>query len=253
MTLRIDLGRVFPGAIVLLVGVALFVFWLLLVFISFFAFFAPPLRDIFYVALYILVASIVLMASGGLLVLAGFSGWRRTGWGGTLPGSSMSGRWDEDRLSPGQRAGEVFGVFISFLVLLFFVENQLQQTGFFTSRFGSTEQALFYGTWALGAAVSVGRAVYGRRNAVRPFDALYGMLLMITAVELLMVFPFDFGHLPDLLPSSLRFAFAWVSNPIAAVAFVLAALGGLASMVYNAVVFAVVRSGLQRGGTPRKP
>jgi hypothetical protein len=232
MTIRIDFGRLFPGLVILIVGVLLFVLWLLLVFVSFFAFFVPGLGGIFYVALDILVSSLVLMGVGALLMLAGVSGWwhQPTRWGWQTQVR------DKDRMTPGQRGGEVFGVFISFLVLLFFVENQLKGTGFFTSRFGPIEQALFYGSWVAGALVSLARAAVGRRNAVRPYDALYGALLVVTALTLLRVFPFDFSHFPDLLPKAIRPAFFWLTNPIGAIGLVLMAVGGFVNMVYNAVV-----------------
>jgi len=239
VTIRIDFGRLFPGLLILLIGVAFFVLWLLLVFVSFFAFFVPGLGGIFYLALDILVSSLVLMGLGALIMLAGVRGWWsqsgvKWGWQGQVA--------DRDRLMPGQRAGEVFGAVISLLVLLFFVENQVKGTGFFTSRFGPAEQALFYGSALVGVAVSLARAAYGRRNAVRPLDALYGALLVVTALTLLRVFPFDFAHFPDLLPKAVRFAFHWLSNPVGAIGLVLVAIGGFASMLYNTVVYAVSRS-----------
>ena len=239
MTIRIDFGRLFPGLVILLIGVLFFVLWLLLVFVSFFAFFVPGLGGIFYFALDILIASVVLMGVGALIMLAGTAGW----WSrSTVTWGRHGSVWDRDRLNPGQRSGEVFGVIISFLILLFFIENQVKGTGFFTSRFGLTEQALFYGTWFVGAAVSLTRATIGRRNPVRPLDALDGALIAVSALWFLRVFPFDFAHFPDLLPSFIRFAFAWISNPIARVILVLGAIGGFASMLYNAVVYAVSRS-----------
>jgi hypothetical protein len=238
LTIRIDFGRLFPGLVILIVGVSLFVLWLLLVFVSFFAFFVPGLGGIFYVALDILVSSIVLMGLGALVMLAGVSGWwhqpTRWGWQTQIR--------DRDRMDPGQRAGEVFGVIVSLLVLLFFVENQVKGTGFFTSRFGPTEQALFYGSALAGMAVSLARAAVGRRNAVRPYDALYGALLVVTALWLLRVFPFDFAHFPDLLPKAIRPALFWLTNPVGAIGLVLAGIGGFASMLYNVVVYAVSRS-----------
>lgn len=236
MTIRVDFGRLFPGLVILLIGVGLFVLWLLLVFVSFFAFFVPGLGGIFYVALDVLVASIVLMVLGGLVMLAGVSGWWTRS---TVTWGRHGSMEDRDRLDPGQRGSEVVGVFISFLILLFFVENQVKGTGFFTSKFGPEEEALFYGSWFVGAAVSLARAAVGRRNPVRPFDALYGALLVVTALVLLSVFPFDFAHFPDLLPKVVRFAVKWVSDPIGKIGLVLIAVGGFASMLYNAVVYAI--------------
>ena len=75
VTIRIDFGRLFPGLLILLIGVAFFALWLLLVFVSFFAFFLPGLGGIFYLALDILVSSLVLMGLGALIMLAGVRGW----------------------------------------------------------------------------------------------------------------------------------------------------------------------------------
>ena len=229
---------------------AFFVLWLLLVFVSFFAFFIPDLRGIFYLDLDILLASLVLMVTGGLVVVASVRGWWSNGADQRWFGDRVTAQTYRDRLTPGQRFGEVFGVFVSFLILLFFIENQARNTGFFTSRFGLVEQALFYGSWAMGATVSLSRAIYGKRNAIRPLDALSGFLLLVTAVWLFEVFPFDFGHFTDLMPAAIRFAFTWVSNPIAEIGLVLMAVGGLVSTVYNSVVFAFVRSRQHYRGTP---
>jgi hypothetical protein len=193
MTVRIDFGRLFPGLVILLVGVAFFVLWLLLVFVSFFAFFIPGLSGIFHIALDILIASLVLMGVGALFMAAGVSGW----WRGTgVTWGSHRSVADRDRLMPGQRAGEVVSVIISTLVLYFFYENQVRGTGFFTSRFGPTEQALFYGTWLVGVGVSLARAAYGRRNPVRPADAFYGLMLAATALTLLGGVPVRLRPLP---------------------------------------------------------
>ena len=73
---------------------------------------------------------------------------------------------------------------------------------FFLSRFGPLEELAFYGTWLVGAFVSIARAAYGRKNAVRPLVILQSGVLVVSAFWLLSVFPFDFSHLPDLLPQS---------------------------------------------------
>ncbi len=236
MTIRIDFGRIFPGLVILLIGVACFVLWLLLVFVSFFAFFIPGLGGIFYVALDLLLASLVLMGLGALIMLAGVSGWWHQSnirWG--RYGSVA----DRDRLNPGQRFGELVSVLISFLVLLFFIENQVKGTGFFTSGFGTLEQTLFYGTWVVGALVSLSRAAVGRRNPVRPLDAVQGALILVTSLWFLKVFPLDFAHFPDLLPAFVRPAVLWVTDPVGKLFLVLGAVGGFASMMYNAVAYAV--------------
>ncbi len=244
-----DARRFIPGILLLLAGAALFVLWVLLVFVSFFAFFLPGLRGVFYLSLDILVASVVLLASGVLLVLAGLAGWWRSGedWGWI--GGVVTVQAEGDRLGLLERSWEVAGAAVSVLVLAFFAENGVKGTGFFTRGFGPSEAALFYGTWAFAVAVPLARAVYGRRNALRPFAALEGALVGAVALWFLEGFPFDFSRLPAMVPASLRLAMFWSNDLVGRLIVVLVAFGGLASMVYNLVVYLAVRSRQRYGGT----
>jgi hypothetical protein len=243
LTIKVDLGIVFPGLVVLLIGIGLFVLWLLLAILSFFLFFAPALRWVFFVGLYVLVASLVLMAGGVLIMVAATSAWRRGDRHSWLDERSQL-RASRDRMSPGARAGELFGLLISVLVLLFFVENQVRGTGFFTSSFGPLEELAFYGSWAVGALVSVVRAAYGRRNAVRPLVILESAVLAVSAFWLLFVFPFDFAHLPDLLPGAIKPAFFWSTDTVGWLVLLLVGVGSIANFLYNSVLYFTVRAEL---------
>jgi hypothetical protein len=246
MAFKIDFGRVFPGLLIILVGLCLLALWFVLAVLSFFVYFIPGGHWFFYVALDVGIASLLVMGIGALVALTGVSGWS---WRSSEPRSSGTGwvqrRVDKDRLRVSERFGELFGIVISLLFLLFFYENQVRNTGFFTSSFGPTEQALFYGSWVFGALVMLARAAYGRRNAMRPLEATQDLLLAFTAFFLLEVFPFSFSHLPDLLPNSIQFMFVWVNNDIGALALTLMGVGSLAAMMYNSVLYVSVRSELR--------
>ena len=151
---------------------------------------------------------------------------------------------DTPRLA--KRAGELFGVDISIVVFLFLYENQLRGAAFFTSAFGSLAQFFFYAPLFTGMALSFGRAVYGGRNAIRPFDCLNMLFLAVSAFWLLSVFPFDFSQFGGMFPSAIQFAFAWLSNDIGRVLFALAGVVSLAEMVYTAVLYSAVRGQLRR-------
>ena len=257
MPTRVDLGRVFPGLVVLLIGLGLFALWIVLVFVSFFAFFVPPLQGIFSFALGVLVASIVIIVAGGLMMFSGISGWR--GWrGGAVEGPSgeereswfgrvASRRAFKDHLGYAERSGEIIGIGVMLFVGFYFVESQARGTGFFTSAFKGPEEFFFYGPWVLGMLVGLARAVYGRRNAIRPFDATNSLFTAVSAFYLLAVFPFAFSHLPDLLPQAVRFMFWWVNDDVGALVLVLAGLGSLASTAYTSALYFVVRSQLRHG------
>ncbi len=250
LRIKIDFGRLLPGLLIFMVGVALLALWFVLALVSFFFFFVPVLQGIFYFGLDILVASLVLMGSGVLIMLAGVSWWRRTNdedWISRI----VSRRVSRDVMPTSQRAGEVIGLVVSFLVLLFFFENQVQGTGFFTSSFGLPEQVLFYGVWLFGAAVSIVRAAYGRRNAIRPLEAIQAAIWAFSAFWLLSVFPFNFAHIMDLLPSTIHPLFSWVTNPVGALILLVTGIGSLANLVYTSILYSVVRA-RQMGSMPHR-
>lgn len=238
MGVKIDFGRVFPGLIIFLIGVGLFVLFILLAFLSFFLFFIPPLHGVFYLTLSVLVASLALMGLGVAFMIGGVRGiwnWSPKDWN-----EARSGRdrwWDE--LNQSQRIGEVFGLLVSILFLLFFVENQTRATGFFTTKFGTVEELFFYGPWFLGFAASIANAAYGRKNAVRPLQAFRDGFTAISAFWLLSVFPFDFAHLPDLLPKAISWAFFWVGDDIGALVLLLIGVASVVGMCYNSIVYMV--------------
>lgn len=238
MRIRIDFRLVLPGILIFLIGLAFFVVWLVLAIISFFLFFIPALHGIFYVVLDLLLASLVLMAAGVIVVLSGARGW----WGiGEWSSRSPEERAWKDRMKASDRVGEFIGVFFSLLVLLYFYENQVTGTGFFTSAFRQPEQLAFYGPIVLGIIVSLIRGTYGRKNAVRPLQAFQGVVVAATAFWLLYVFPFEFTRLTALLPSLIQIPFWWVSNPIGQLLFLLAGIGGIVSMVVHSAKHASFR------------
>jgi hypothetical protein len=247
LTVKVDFGRILPGLVVFLLGAGLFVLWVLLAFFSFFLFFVPELHWVFYFALDVLVASLVLMGSGVLIMISGASGWREMAGENVSLSGRVNRRVERDRMRIGERFGEVVGVFVSLLILLFFWENQVRGTGFFTSAFRLPEQFLFYGPAVFGVLVSLARAVYGRRNAIRPLEILQAAFLVTAAFWLYSVFPFDFAHFTDLLPGAIRPAFFWATDAVASIVLLLAGIGSLANLVYTSVLFATMRAQLARG------
>lgn len=152
----------------------------------------------------------------------------------------------KDKLSSSDTAGQGVGVFFILLILGFFIAHQVYSTGFFTSMFGPVEALLFYAPPILGIVTSITRMAVGRRNAIRPLDMLNLGLIFVAVVWLFVVFPFDFSHLADTLPSFLRFLLLWISNDIAKLVMVLAIVGALFAMVYTAALYVFVRRELFR-------
>ena len=131
--------------------------------------------------------------------------------------------------------------------MLYFVAHQTGSTGFFTSRFNTLELLLFYGCpiveRILFPALS---GLFGRKNLARLFDVFGLVFIAIAFTWLFVVFPFDFAHLADVLPSFLRFLVQWISNDIARVLMVLGIIVALVLAIYYAILYVLVRKELSR-------
>ena len=156
-----------------------------------------------------------------------------------------------DVMRNGERVGEAFAILFFYLVILFFVVNQVDDTGFFTTGFGSTEMVLFYGGLIFGMIAPILRLILGRRNKVRPVELISNGFFVIAASYLLSVFPFDFAHFPDLLPEGIQFMFDWITNDIARVGLSIIIVIVIIVSVWTAFLYIVVRDWLR--AHPSKP
>ena len=120
---------------------------------------------------------------------------------------------------PLPRNERVFGigiVIVSVLMILFFSAHQTQSTGFFTSKFKALEMLFLYGFWIFWITTAGLESILSQRLLSRIVDTFGGVIFATISIALLLViFPFDFSHLADVLPESIRFLVQWISNDIA--------------------------------------
>ncbi len=121
-------------------------------------------------------------------------------------------------------AGSVF----AFLTAAFFVAHQEWATGFFLSSFGLVEQMLFYASIFFSAVVTTSILVLSIREDRAIILQMVGAALwVVTTVWLDMVFPFNFSHFADVLPSSLQFLVTWLTNDIARILWNVIVIGSI--------------------------
>jgi hypothetical protein len=154
----------------------------------------------------------------------------------------------KDRLTLSERGGEVVGILCIALFVWFFRENQIQNTGFFTSKFGPMESFLFYGSMLFGVVTGSARALIGRRNVVRPLEVVGALLWASASYWFLQVFPFDFSHLPDLLPDAIKFLLGWLTNDVAMLLLIIGVVCGVVQAVYTTWLFLTVLRRRQANG-----
>jgi hypothetical protein len=155
-------------------------------------------------------------------------------------------------LASGKRSGSrvAIAVVAGFsLIMLYFVAHQMWLTGFFITTFGTLEMFLFYGSWFEWIIVAALERV-GRKHLSRDIDAFGGLVFVtISAVWLVVVFPFEFAYFADVLPDGLRFLLRWLSNDIARMALILWIIVNLISAVYYGVLRVLVRRALYTGNS----
>ncbi len=147
---------------------------------------------------------------------------------------------------PDRVAEPVFTIIALGVLLAFFAYHQRAATGFFTEKFGPFEMLCLYGPIILAPAAAIVRAVSGQRNPARPVEAFTDICMALGAIWLLIVFPFDFTHLPDALPASIQFILAWVTDDIGRIVLLLQVIVGLLVALFTMLRFFVV---LGRGDT----
>jgi hypothetical protein len=145
-----------------------------------------------------------------------------------------------------ERVGDIVGVVVILLVVLYFVAHQMWSTGFFTSKFSTSELFLFYVSLMSGIVTSAVRGLFGRKNLARLFD-VFGLVLVTVALTwLFVVFPFDFAYFADVLPGFLRFLLQWISNDVAKAFMAIGIVAMPIATVYIATLYVFVRRELSK-------
>jgi hypothetical protein len=130
----------------------------------------------------------------------------------------------------------------SVLMVLYLAAHQIWSTGFFTTKFGTVEMIMLYGSWIAWIITSGLEGILGQRFLSRLFDAFGGIVFIAVATAwLLVVFPFEFAYFADVLPDFLRFLVQWISNDIARVLMVLYIIVMGVAAVYAPIAYGFVR------------
>jgi len=243
LKIRIDFGRLLPGLLLVITGLILLAILLLVAVVAFLFSFISGVGGVVVLALDLMLISAVLIAAGVITVVSGVTWWAPGGEGWFFGWAAR--RAQQDRMRVSQRVGEVIGVVITIIVFLFLYENQLRGAAFFASSFGNVAQFFFYAPLFTGMILSLARAVYGRRNAIRPFDCLNALFLAVAAFWLLSAFPFDFSRFGEMFDSSIQFLFGWLNNDIGHILFALVGIVSLINLVYTLFLYSAVRGQLR--------
>lgn len=138
----------------------------------------------------------------------------------------------------------VFGaliVLVNLFLIWYFATHQFGSTGFFTTKFGTLEMIMLYGSFTAWIITGALDGILGKRLLSRLFDSFGGILFMAVSMAwLLLVFPFDFTYFADVLPESLRFLVQWISNDIANALMILGVVLLCVAVVYSPIAYKIV-------------
>lgn len=148
----------------------------------------------------------------------------------------------QDELKNSERLGELAGIIVIVLVVLFFIAHQMWNTGFFTSEFGLFEAALFYSAISFGMITAAVRALTGRRNTARPLEVAGFLLTAVFCLWFLEIYPFDFAHFGDVVPLSLGFLISWIPEMLVKVLLAIGAFGAICGAIYAAALLLNIHS-----------
>ena len=144
--------------------------------------------------------------------------------------------------SSGERFTGTVIVLFSVLLIGIFVAHQTGSTGFFTSKFGTLEMLLLYGSlvaWIITGSLD---GIFGQRLLSRLFDVFGGIIFItISLAWLFVIFPFEFAYFADVLPVSLRFLIQWISNDIARGVMMLGTIVLAVAAAYSPIAYKFVR------------
>ena len=147
----------------------------------------------------------------------------------------------EEELQLGERIFGIAIVVFCTLVILYFTAHQLLLTGFFTSNFSIIDMIFFYGFWVMWATTATLESILGLRLLSRLFDVFGGIIFaVIASMWLLIVFPFEFAYLANILPESIRFFVQWISNDVGRVIIVLLFIIHIIAAIYSPFAYKFV-------------
>ena len=158
----------------------------------------------------------------------------------------ISNEASKDKMKPSDRGGQLIGVVISLIVALYFTSLYSSNSSFFTSNFSAPVAIMFFGIAYFGIIPPLLKLIIGRKNSTRPLDVILSILMLIALVWFLTIFPFDFKHLADALPSSLQFLLSWISDGLVKALMVLGIVVSIIIIPYTTLLYLGVRMKLSR-------
>jgi hypothetical protein len=142
------------------------------------------------------------------------------------------------RLLRPARVGElVVTTIVACAIAGFYAAHLVWSTGFFTSAFTPIAAIFFVSIfWTVVNAGS--KAVTPRKDLLALVEFIGATLFVGVTAWLYAVFPFNFSHLADVVPTQLQFLLSWITNDIGRILVGLILVASIIALAVSAVKLA---------------
>ena len=143
-------------------------------------------------------------------------------------------------------AGRIIGWIIAVILTLcafgFYYAHQAWSTGFFTASFSTGLAVLLYVSILYLIVNSTAKLLTNRKGTLAMIELLGALLTGIATLCLFVVFPFNFAHVSDVLPSLLRPLLGWVTNDIGRILYGVAVFGSVIAIIVDSAKLITARN-----------
>ena len=138
--------------------------------------------------------------------------------------------------------GWIIAVILTLCAFGFYYAHQAWSTGFFTASFSTGLAVLLYVSILYLIVNSTAKLLTNRKGTLAMIELLGALLTGIATLCLFVVFPFNFAHVSDVLPSLLRPLLGWVTNDIGRILYGVAVFGSVIAIIVDSAKLITARN-----------
>ena len=129
--------------------------------------------------------------------------------------------------------GWIVGVIVTLCAFVFYYAHQVQATGFFTDGFTTELAVLLYVSILYLIVNATAKLLTDRQSTLAMVELLGALLTGVATLCLFMVFPFNFAHVGDVLPSLVQPLLKWITNDVGRILYAVAVFGSVIAIIVD--------------------
>ncbi|HEX7586770.1 MAG TPA: hypothetical protein VF478_00490 [Anaerolineae bacterium] len=142
----------------------------------------------------------------------------------------------------GRIVGWIIAVILTLCAFGFYYAHQVRATGFFTAGFTAELAVLLYVSILYLIVNATAKLLTDRKGSLAMVELLGALLTGFATLCLFVVFPFNFAHVGDVLPSLLQPLLRWVTNDIGRILYAVAVFGSVIAIIVDSAKLLTARN-----------